>query len=150
MDILLPDSGAFDYFERKISRQMIDSLINSLSLIALPPVQIPRFEFSTASISLKNALTAMGMEDAFSETAADFSGMSETPLFVSDVVHKAFIKVNEKGTEAAAATGVVFATVSVTAPKIFIANRPFVYLIRDTQTKSILFMGRVLDPTITE
>ncbi|MBN1602795.1 MAG: serpin family protein [Chitinispirillaceae bacterium] len=150
MDILLPDLGAFDYFERKLSRQMIDTLINSLNLIPLPPVKIPRFEFSTSSISLKNALVAMGMEDAFSETDADFSGMSETFLYVSDVVHKAFIKVNENGTEAAAATGVVFATTSVSAPKIFIADRPFIYLIRDTQTKSILFMGRVLDPTITK
>jgi serpin B len=76
--------------------------------------------------------------------------MSDTYLYISDIMHKAFIKVDENGTEAAAATAVLMQTTSISAPKVFIADRPFVYLIRDTQTNTILFMGRVLDPSVKE
>jgi serpin B len=150
MDFLMPDAGAFDYFENKLSKQAVDALINSLDSVSLPPVRIPRFEFTSGSISLKNACMALGMQAPFSSTAADFSAMSDTYLYISDIIHKAFIKVDENGTEAAAATAVLMQTVSATAPKVFIADRPFVYLIRDTQTNTILFMGRVLDPSVKE
>ncbi len=147
MDFLLPDSGTFDYFESKLSKQTVDKLINSLDSTLLPPVRIPRFEFTSGSISLKKACVALGMEVPFS-TTADFSAMSDTPLFISDILHKAFIKIDENGTEAAAATAILFEVTAISAPKIFIADRPFVYLIRDTQTNTILFMGRVLDPSV--
>lgn len=150
MDFLLPDAGAFDYFENKLSKQSVDALINSLDSVSLPPVRIPRFEFTSGSVSLKSACIALGMEAPFSSSAADFSAMSDTYLYISDIMHKAFIKVDENGTEAAAATAVVMSPTSMTAPKVFVADRPFVYLIRDTQTNTILFMGRVLDPSVKE
>jgi serpin B len=127
----------------------MDALVNGLDSQPLPPVQIPRFEFSTASISLVKAFENLGMVLPFSSNA-DFTGMAEQTLFISDIIHKAFIKVDEKGTEAAAATAVLMSTTSIPPPppKMFVADRPFIYLIRDTETKTILFMGRVLDPLV--
>ena len=86
------------------------------------------------------------MTEAFDPWAADFSGITDVdPLYIQNVVHKAFIGVTEAGTEAAAATGVVVGTTSV--PPQFSADHPFLYFILDDQTGSILFMGRVADPT---
>lgn len=107
---------------------------------------VPRFKI-TSSFKLKGALAKMGMETAFSR-GADFSGMDGTKdLYLSEVVHKAFVDVNEKGTEAAAATGVVVATKSapVVIPE-FRADRPFLFLIRDTRYDNVLFLGRLADP----
>jgi serpin B len=93
----------------------------------------------------------MGMPRAFEESA-DFSGMTgRRDLFISAVIHKAFVKVEETGTEAAAATAVIMMTTSVAPPEeppVRIAvDRPFLFLIRDDVTGSILFIGRVADPT---
>jgi serpin B len=110
-------------------------------------VFFPKFEM-TSQFNLAKTLSSMGMPEAFSGKA-DFSGMSGTrELFISEVVHKAFIAVDEQGTEAAAATGVVMklAAIPSTIP-VFKADHPFLFLIRDNITGSILFMGRVLDPT---
>ncbi|MBP8302636.1 MAG: serpin family protein [Phycisphaerae bacterium] len=111
-------------------------------------VTIPRFKL-TGQFSLADALRAMGMEDAFSG-AADFSGMTgRRDLFISAVVHKAFVAVDEKGTEAAAATGVTMKLTSLappTQPVVFRADHPFVFLIRDQVSGAILFMGRLADP----
>lgn len=111
-------------------------------------VTIPRFKL-TGQFSLADTLRAMGMEDAFSGTA-DFSGMTgKRDLFISAVVHKAFVAVDEEGTEAAAATGVVMKLTSMappTQPVVFRADRPFVFLIRDRVSGAILFMGRLADP----
>jgi len=91
----------------------------------------------------------MGMADAFDPAKADFSGMTGTKdLFISAVVHKAFVDVNEEGTEAAAATAVVARMTAVAEPPPeFRADHPFLFLIRDTKTGAILFLGRILDPT---
>ena len=87
------------------------------------------------------------MADAFTG-AADFSGIFGTRnIFISDVIHKAFISVDEKGTEAAAATAVIFERNSNPTPT-FIANRPFLFVIRDRLTGVIIFMGRILDPNV--
>jgi len=87
------------------------------------------------------------MPDAFSELA-DFSGMTGTrELLISAVVHKAFISVDEEGTEAAAATGVAVATSALEKHVELTVDRPFVFLIRDNETGAILFAGRVVDPT---
>jgi len=92
----------------------------------------------------------MGMTDAFSPRA-DFSGMDgQRDLFISAVVHKAFVDVNEEGTEAAAATGVVMRSMAVMRPRptpVFRADHPFIFLIRDTRSGSILFLGRMVDPS---
>lgn len=111
-------------------------------------VTMPRFK-STSQFQLKKTLSEMGMGVAFSD-GADFSGMSKESLTIGDVIHKAFVEVNEEGTEAAAATaGVVRPTAIAINPKptpVFRADHPFVFLIRDTRSGSILFMGRVTKP----
>jgi serpin B len=91
----------------------------------------------------------MGMPDAFDPNRADFSAMiGKKELFISAVIHKAFVEVNEEGTEAAAATGVVVGVTSIAPPPpTFKADHPFVFFIRDNATRSILFLGRVLNPS---
>jgi len=110
-------------------------------------VALPRFK-TTAEFSLKDTLVAMGMAAAFGGDA-DFSGMTGAKdLFISAVVHKAFVDVNEEGTEAAAATAVVMGRAAMPEPApVFCADHPFLFLIRDTKTGAILFFGRILDPT---
>lgn len=107
---------------------------------------LPKFK-TTAEFELKKVLSAMGMPVAFQRGRADFSGMTtREKLNISAVVHKAFIDVHEKGTEAAAATAVVMERSSLPHPATFRADHPFVYLIRDRTTGSILFMGRLVQP----
>ena len=112
-------------------------------------VFLPKFKL-TAQFSLAERLAAMGMTDAFS-ARADFSGMDGTrDLFISAVVHKEFVEVNEEGTEAAAATGVVMTKAIVMRPRptpVFRADHPFLFLIRDHHSGSLLFLGRLADPT---
>jgi serpin B len=95
----------------------------------------------------------MGMPLAFSKVGADFSGMTgKRDLFISKVIHQAFINVDEKGTEAAAATAVVMNLMMApqhAEPKIFKADHPFVFLIKDNTTGSILFMGTIMKPEIS-
>jgi serpin B len=110
-------------------------------------VSLPRFKMETA-FTLKPELCALGAELAFSDHA-DFSGIGAEPLKISEVVHKAFVEVNEEGTEAAAATGVIMpkcAAMLPRQPKVFQADHPFLFFIRDRHTKAVLFCGRVLDP----
>jgi len=108
---------------------------------------LPRFKM-TSSFRLKDALVKMGMADAFSRRAADFSGMNgKKDLRISAVIHKAFVDVNEEGTEAAAATAVVMKIESAHITPVFRADRPFLLLIRHNPTGTILFMGRVTEPT---
>lgn len=110
-------------------------------------VRLPKFRMEK-SIQLNETLKSMGMQLAFSDMA-DFSGMDGTKdLFISDVVHKAFVDANEEGTEAAAATGSAMSLRSAPRqqPKTFIADHPFLFLIRHNATNTILFAGRVADP----
>jgi serpin B len=109
-------------------------------------VLFPRFKM-TSEFELSKVLGEMGMPDAFSGNA-DFSGMTGKRDFsISGVVHKAYADVNEVGTEAAAATGVIMKATSVgQPPPVFKADHPFIFLIRDNQTGSILFLGRVANP----
>lgn len=149
MDLILPNAGTYNNFEQNISAEIVSHLVNGLDSVGLESVCIPRFEFTTKSISLKKAFKNLGMEEPFS-FSADFTDMTNSDLFISDIYHKAFIKVDENGTEAAAATAVIMdATSSQPPPKPqFVANRPFIFFIRDTMTGAILFMGRVLDPLV--
>lgn len=111
-------------------------------------VHLPKFKIELQLAGLTGVLAALGMTDAFSPSLADFSGISEMPLFISDVIHKAFVQVDEKGTEAAAATGVMMRTTAMPMPpKVFRADHPFLFLIRDNASGSVLFMGRVCDPS---
>jgi serpin B len=111
-------------------------------------VSLPRFEI-TFPTRLDEALTSMGMVDAFSLDRANFAGMDghENCLYVAAVFHKAFVAVNEEGTEAAAATAVVMKARAMPAPPpVFRADHPFVFFIRENSTGSILFLGRVANP----
>jgi len=92
-------------------------------------------------------LKSLGMTDAFALPPADFSGMTgRKDLYISAVIHKAFVEVNEEGTEAAAATAVVMTRASMGGPPVFRADHPFIFLIRDIRSGSILFLGRVANP----
>ncbi|MBN1267382.1 MAG: serpin family protein [Anaerolineales bacterium] len=146
MLILLPDGDQLEQFEASLYPDVFEDMISRLSIrnIAL---KIPVFETSSA-FSLSQTLQQMGMTDAFTEDA-DFSGMDGTrELFISAVLHKAFISVDESGTEAAAATAVVMSLKAVMDPPLEVSvDRPFLFLIRDNPTGTILFMGRILDPT---
>jgi serpin B len=108
---------------------------------------MPKFK-TESEFGLKKTLSAMGMPVAFTE-GADLSGMDGSDgLLIYDVVHKAFVDVNESGTEAAAATGVIIGIESAPPPPFEVTvDRPFVFFIRDTETGTILFVGRIMDPT---
>jgi serpin B len=115
-------------------------------------VSLPKFKF-TSGFSVKETMKALGMTDAFDMKLADFSGMAasadtkEPPLYISDVLHKAFVAVDEEGTEAAAATAVAVVAGGIAVPPpTFIADHPFIFLIRHNATGSILFIGRVANP----
>jgi serpin B len=141
MVVLLPEAGEFQTFEEGLQTQQICDIVSSLQDTRVS-LTMPKFEFGS-EFRLKDTLAGMGMPIAFS-SAADFSGMTGSPeLFISDVVHKAFVVVDEAGTEAAAAT-VVDGIVSM-PPEVNI-DRPFIFLIRDIETGAILFVGRVMNP----
>jgi len=111
-------------------------------------VFVPKFRM-TSQFSLADVLKAMGMTNAFVPDVADFSGINgKRDLFISAVIHKAYVDVNEEGTEAAAATGVVMKLTSVgpTQTIVFRADHPFLFVIRDNRSGSILFIGRVMNP----
>jgi serpin B len=146
MTVILPDKGAFEAFQGSLDARSVEEVIASLDSTDLPPVRLPKFKFTSGSLSLAEELKALGMTLAFTGSA-DFSGIfGARSIYISDVIHKAFISVDEKGTEAAAATAVIFERTSIPAPS-FIADRPFLFVIRDRLTGVILFMGRILDPT---
>lgn len=107
-------------------------------------VALPKFKVE-ANVDIKTVLAEMGISDLFDKSAADLSGISGVDeLYVSDVFHKAFVEVNEEGSEAAAATGmVVMSRMMIIPSDPFICNHPFIYLIRDNSTKLTLFVGRM-------
>jgi len=108
-------------------------------------VYLPKFKL-TSEFKLGEYLKVMGMTNAFDKTA-DFSGMTgKKDLFISEVIHKAFVDVNEEGTEAAAATAVILTRSMAMAPQHFNADHPFIFVIRDNASGSILFLGRVMNP----
>ncbi len=146
MLILLPKEGSMGEVEAQLSPENLGEWIGSMEATDVN-VQLPRFTFETKYFMMED-LAEMGMPTAFTG-AADFSGMNaEDQLFIDMVIHQAFIEVNEKGTEAAAATGVsIKLSAAVSPQKTFNADHPFVFLIRDVDTGLIMFMGRVADPS---
>jgi len=147
MVVLLPkDVNGLAALEEKLTRDNVAAWLSKLPKEEAT-VFLPKFKITWGAFDLKGPLQALGMKDAFVEKVADFSGMDGTRnLFIGFVLHKAFVEVNEEGTEAAAATGIGMTTTSVRKSYVFRADHPFVFLIRDRQTDSILFMGRVTDP----
>ncbi len=150
MLVLLPRAGRFAAAERAMDADRVSRIIAMLAP-ATVNVTLPKFEF-TRGTDLGATLKAMGMVSAFQPDTADFSGMDGTrQLYISGVYHKAFVRVDEKGTEAAAATAAVIGTTSAPVGVVqFAADRPFLFLIRDNETGATLFLGRVVDPTAKE
>ena len=150
MTILLPDAGAFREFEESMDADSVAGILGDIEREYVE-LTMPKFEFES-EFSLKETLKAMGMPNAFDGFTADFSGMDGRScpgvcLLISDAFHKAFVSVDEEGTEAAAATGVVVILESARpTPKKVMVDRPFIFLIRDRATESILFVGRVENP----
>ncbi len=147
MTVLLPKpDSSLSKLEAAIQADGIQSILEAPAPTKVD-VKLPRFKFE-AELSLSGYLQQLGMVDAFDDNIADFSGISDTFLYITHVLHKAFIEVNEEGTEAAAATAVVMGTKSIRLelPELFVADRPFIFLIRDLRTGSILFLGRMADP----
>ena len=144
MTVLVPHrEESADSLARTLDAAQWQAITDGLRPARLSSVALPRFTLEYEK-SLKEALRAMGMGVAFSE-GADFGGISGAGLFVSDVKHKTFLEVDEEGTEAAAATSVGIKVTS--APPSVRADRPFLLVIRENHSGTLLFIGKVADPT---
>ncbi|MCK4917976.1 MAG: serpin family protein [Candidatus Omnitrophica bacterium] len=150
MIVFLPkENNGLAELERNLTNDNVKNWINELSSSYRSEILVclPKFK-TTCEFELANVFAEMGMPSAFSLPPADFSGMTgKKDLFISKVIHKAFVDVNEEGTEAAAATAVVMRREAISKPLTFLADHPFVFLIRENITGSILFIGRIIDPT---
>jgi len=145
MVVLLPRAGEFENFEASLDSAKLNAVLESLHDEYLE-LGMPRFKYESGGISLGEILAQMGMPVAFSGSA-DFSGMNGTrELSISNILHKAFVSVNEIGTEAAAATAVIMVASIPPEPVAVTIDRPFIFLIRDIKTGAILFMGRIVNP----
>jgi serine protease inhibitor len=147
MDVILPtDVNGLNNIIRDLDAE---SFIQATGGMYEREVQLsfPRFKYGY-KIELEDILSLMGMEIAFT-SSADFSGIADAPLNISRVLHQAFIETNEEGTEAAAVTIVEIELTSMpSGPMVLRLDRPFIYVIRETTTNAILFMGRVSDPAV--
>ena len=146
MDIIVPDEGRFEEVQSGLDYETVSSILGSLQPTSVT-LGLPKFTFES-EFALSDQLRALGMTDAFDPDRADFSGMSDRrDLYITEALHKAFVAVDEKGTEAAAATAVIVGVTSAPAFDVtLIIDRPFIFLIRDLPTGQILFVGRVLNP----
>lgn len=147
MMLLVPDLGALPAFENTLDYAHYRAIADALGERHVH-LGLPKFRFEHALSSVE-ALRALGMTAAFDPGAADFSGIDGTrELFITDILHKAFIAVDEKGTEAAAATAVVVGVTSAPTESVTLTiDRPFLIVIRDIPTDTILFLGRVTSPS---
>jgi serpin B len=146
MMAIVPDQGRFDEIESTLSTAQLDVIQTELTGIRVN-LRFPKFEFTT-QVGLLPALAALGLDEAVDPSRADFSAMTaEEKLYIGDVIHHAFIAVDEEGTEAAAATAVVMQMMSAPPPSFELTvDRPFIFQIRDATTGTVLFFGRVMDP----
>ena len=150
MFILLPDKGVISLSEVE-KKMTYDDLVNVTDKFAMFPLEVklwlPRFSLDE-KLNLGRMLTGIGMKDLFNEGAADLSGIDGSKkLYVSKMLHRAVIEVNEEGTEAAAATVVETMYRSAPLEMEFRADRPYIFFIQDKATKSILFLGRLVKPS---
>jgi serpin B len=145
MTIVVPDDLAS--FERSMSADTLASIAGAVAERREVYLSLPRFTIETRT-DISGALQALGMTDAFSPGGADFTGITtDERLDIARVIHQADIAVGEKGTEAAAATGTVLQSVGRIADAIDVhVDRPFLFLVRDLSTGTVLFMGRVKQP----
>ena len=148
MVILLPDEGQFQAFEDSLGPERLEGILGGLTP-GIVTLTMPKFTYESA-FSLKDVLQGLGMTDAFDPDLADFSGMDGArDLYIGSVLHKAFVAVDEKGTEAAAATAVIMQVTSapIGEPITITIDRPFIYFLRDMRTGAFLFVGRVMHPS---
>jgi serpin B len=153
MTIVLPrERNGLGALEASFDQAAVDRWVGALTPTRVEVV-LPRFRLDDARIPLKDTLASLGMTRAFDRATADFSGMAnpanyEDELYISDCFHEAFVEVDEEGTEAAAATAVVMGSRggAPQPPAAFRADHPFLFMIRDLESGTILFLGRVNDP----
>jgi len=154
MVIFLPvKSNGIAEFEKSFDYKYYQDIISSFQSTEVR-LSLPKFQ-TTHNINLETTLSQMGMPLAFSQIGADFSGMTgKRDLYISKVIHQAYIHVDEKGTEAAAATAVIMEKMTAIRnpiePKIFNADHPFIFLIKDNTSGSILFMGKIMKPEVSK
>ncbi len=160
MLILLPKQGeeydyetdeviTYDYTleDIELSSEKLNEYKAQMQETKLDAIYLPKFEFNTKYF-MNDALSALGMPTAFIGGTADFSGMTTAEkIWIGFVIHQAYVKVDEKGTEAAAATAVGMLGSSAMPTNVFRADHPFIFIIQEKETGNILFMGRVNDPT---
>ena len=154
MNVLLPDEGRFGDFEDSLDSTFVDDVLHDMEDKRIR-LTMPKFKLE-AGLDLADVLAKMGMPNAFNDRLAEFQRMNglsclardEACLLISEVAHKAFISVDETGTEAAAATTVVVGITKAVTPEDEVIDmtidRPFIFLIRDRPTGSVLFLGRIV------
>ena len=148
MVVLLPkERNGLESVEQSLSKEKLDSIMDSMTRQPLT-VQFPKFEFET-EYNLINPLQNLGLEDAFDRYNADFHGITDEQVYLEQAVHRAFVNVNEEGTEAAAITALVVRALSGSPEPVaeFVADHPFMFMIQEKETGEILFIGRMVDPT---
>jgi len=132
--------------ENTLTAESLDLLLSKMWTTKVD-MYFPKFKMTWGTFCLNNVLAELGMPDAFVQGKADFSGINGIGhIWISYVFHKAFVEVNEEGTEAAASTAVVFLKAAHREPPIFRADHPFIFIIKDNRSGSVLFMGRVMNP----
>ncbi|KKH96947.1 serpin [Methanosarcina sp. 1.H.T.1A.1] len=151
MYIVLPKSNNIEKFETEFTVNDYTKLKNDMKFTGEVETSIPKFKFETKT-ELSDSLFEMGVVDAFNLNLANLSGISDSPLAISRVIHQAFIDVQEEGTEAAAATmvGMEGSCAMDSNPKEFKADHPFMFFIENKRTNCILFMGKVEYPEYEE
>ena len=146
MLVLLPnETDGLQSLEENLNLENLSRWKDSLEE-NMVSVHLPKFTAET-EYDMKKHLQQMGMNLPFDRINADFNGISDRSLYISDAIHKAFVNVDEKGTEAAAATGIT-ARLQSGPPNTFMADHPFVFIIQDDSNGNILFIGRVVNPTL--
>ena len=146
MLVVLPEEGRFEEIEGRLSASFLDEVDAEMRPDEFVKLTMPRFDFET-DLDLIRSLTSMGMTAPFGSTA-DFAGITEeAALFIGEALHRANITVYEKGTEAAAATVLDFAESARPEPVEMTANRPFLFAITERETGTVLFLGRVTEPS---
>ena len=147
MDIVMPTAGTMSAFESSLTGDSLQKIIAGLTPAEDASVTLPKFSYHGDTISLKQTLQGLGMQTPFTPSA-DFSPMAPNDkLWIGDVLHKAYLTVDEAGTEAAAATAVIMTGTAARegAPPSIVVNHPFIFTLRDIPTNTILFAGRIND-----
>ncbi len=147
-DIMTGKTKTYNYtledLEKDLTLENLESWEAGMQETKLDGIYVPKFKLET-TYYLSDILQDMGVKKAFTPYA-DFSGISPKGIFINFVIHKAYVSVDEEGTEAAAATAIGFVT-SASMPRIFRADHPFIFYIKDNKTGEILFMGKVVNPS---